>query len=65
MQMVTREDIEAEQADSEFVDLVVELIETDDRVRAAILALTFGAPKAPTRQKRPTTMTPMRRGRGR
>ena len=60
---VTREDIEAAEAETELVELLLDLIENDDQVRAAIQRIAAGAPKP--RQARPTTNTPVRRGRGR
>ena len=60
---VTREDIEAEQAEAELRDWLLDAIENDPDVRAAILRVTAGAPKP--RQSRPTITQPVRRGRGR
>lgn len=60
---VTREDIEAEQAEAELRDWLLDTIENDPDVRAAILRVMAGAPKP--RQPRPTTTQPVRRGRGR
>ena len=60
---VTREDIEAEQAEAELRDWLLDVIENDSDVRAAILRVLAGAPKP--RQPRPTTAQPVRRGRGR
>ena len=60
---VTREDVEAEQAEAELRDWLLDMIENDPDVRAAILRVVAGAPKP--RQPRPTTTQPVRRGRGR
>lgn len=60
---VTSEDVEAAEAETELIETLVDLIETDGAVRAAILRVAAGAPKP--RQQRPTTTTPVRRGRGR
>ena len=60
---VTREDIEAEQAEAELKDWLLDAIGNDADVRAAILRVLAGAPKP--RQPRPTTTQPVRRGRGR
>lgn len=60
---VTREDVEAEQAEAELKDWFLEVIEDDADVRAAILRVVAGAPKP--RQPRPTVNQPVRRGRGR
>lgn len=60
---VTREDIEAEQAEAELKDWLLDAIENDPDIRAVILRVMAGAPKP--RQPRPTTTQPVRRGRGR
>lgn len=60
---VTREDIEAEQAEAELKDWLLDAIDNDPDIRAAILRVMAGAPKP--RQPRPTTTQPVRRGRGR
>jgi hypothetical protein len=60
---VTREDVEDAEAEVELAETLVHLIENDEDVRAAILRVAAGAPKA--RQSRPTVTTPVRRGRGR
>ncbi|MET9073843.1 hypothetical protein ABZX95_17085 [Streptomyces sp. NPDC004232] len=60
---VTREDVEAEQAEAELTEWLLDSIENNPDVRAAILRVVAGAPKP--RQPRPTTTQPIRRGRGR
>ena len=60
---VTREDVEAEQAEAELRDWLLDAIENDSDIRAAIIRVMAGAPKP--RQQRPTTTQPVRRGRGR
>ena len=60
---VTREDVEAEQAEAELLEWVLDAIENNPDVRAAILRVIAGAPRP--RQPRPTTTQPVRRGRGR
>jgi hypothetical protein len=60
---VTRDEVEAERAEVERAEWLIEAIDTNPDVRAAILRVSAGAPKP--RQARPTTTQPMRRGRGR
>jgi hypothetical protein len=61
--IVTREEVEAAEDEAALAELLVDLIENDDTVRAAILRVAAGASKP--RQPRPTVTTPVRRGRGR
>ncbi|MFL4491560.1 hypothetical protein ACJ6WD_09905 [Streptomyces sp. VTCC 41912] len=56
---VTREDVEAER----MTDWLIDIIENDPEVRAAILRVVAGG-QTP-RRPRPTTTQPVRRGRGR
>lgn len=56
---VTRADVEAAADEAEFAERLLEAIDTDQRVRAAILRLVAGT----RRQPRPTTTTQLR-GRG-
>lgn len=60
---VTREEVEAAEAEVELAETLIDLIDNDEDVRAAILRVAAGAPKP--RQARPTVTTPVRRGRGR
>lgn len=60
---VTREDVEAEQAEAELAEWLIDVIENNPDVRSAILRVMAGAPRP--RQLRPTTTQPVRRGRGR
>ncbi|GAA3032228.1 HD-like signal output (HDOD) protein [Streptomyces olivoverticillatus] len=55
---VTRADVEAAEAQATFTTRLIEAIETDPEVRAAVLRLVAGA----RRMSRPTTTTPIRRG---
>ncbi|WP_438489573.1 hypothetical protein [Streptomyces sp. S186] len=55
---VTREDVEAER----MTDWLIDAIDNNPEVRAAILRAVASTPKP--RQKRPTTTQPVRRGRG-
>lgn len=48
--------------DAEFVERLIEAIDNEPEVRAAILRVAAGAQR---RQDRPTTTQPVRRGRGR
>lgn len=48
--------------DAEFVERLIEAIDSEPEVRAAILRVAAGAQR---RQDRPTTTQPVRRGRGR
>ena len=60
---VTREDVEAEQAEAELLDWLLDVIQNNESVRIAIRNALEGS--RPPRQPRPTTMQPVRRGRGR
>lgn len=61
---VTREDIEAEHAEAELRDWLLDVIENDPAVRIAIRNALEGAAR-PQRQPRPTTNPRAARGRGR
>jgi hypothetical protein len=56
---VTREDVEDAGAAAEFTERLLEVIDTDQRVRAAILRLVAGT----RRQPRPTVTKRIERGR--
>jgi hypothetical protein len=61
---VTREDIEAEQAEAELRDWLLDMIDNDSDVRIAIRNALEGGMR-PQRQPRPTTNPRTARGRGR
>ncbi|MEV8480331.1 hypothetical protein [Streptomyces sp. NPDC051173] len=58
---VTRRDVEAAEAQASFRTSLIDAIETDPGVRAALLRLLTST----RRQPRPTTTVPVRKGRGR
>lgn len=59
---VTREDVEAEQAEVELREFVLDLIQNDEAFRIAIRSAIEGAPR-PSRQPRPTVNPRTTRGR--